>query len=92
MRDVYVSTEAEAFNAAVNILAVEYLVKTDNKEEYAKRINQVYSLDEFELSVLWVGLTLNMHAKNLGEMITQGDYEEQREYLFEFLDEKFKEW
>lgn len=75
-----------AFNAAVNILAVEFLVKTDNEEEYSKWINKVYSLDDTDLEVLNVCLSLNMHTKNLGEMITQGDYDTQKGILFNALD------
>jgi len=32
-------------------------------------------------------LSLNMHIDNLGAMITQEDYEHQKELLFKFLEE-----
>lgn len=75
-------------NAAVNILAVEYLVKTNDEKEYGRRIDQLYNLDDYDLSLLGIALELNMHIDNLGEMITQGDYEYQKEALFKVLDEK----
>ena len=80
--------DRRGFNAAVNILAVEYLVKTDNKKEYSRRIDQVYALDESDLVNLTIALSLNMHIGNLGDMITQGDYDYQVLELLEFLDEK----
>lgn len=86
-RDPYKNIMADAYTTAVNILAVEYLIKTDNKEEYSRRIEQVYALTEIELDILYYRLSLNMHTSNLGAMITQGDYDTQREELFYFLDE-----
>ena len=77
---------ADAYVTAINILAVEYLIKTDNREEYTRRINQIYELTENDLEVLHVRLSLNMHTSTLGAMITQGDYEDQREELLYFLD------
>lgn len=85
-RNPFKSIEADAYVTAINILAVEYLVKTHDEEEYVRRTVQVNALDEVELSSLWVGLSLNMHTSTLGAMITQGDYEYQREELFNFLD------
>lgn len=85
-RNPFVSTEADAYVAAINILAVEYLVKTNNEEEYARRCNQVSDLSETDLSILWCCLSLNKHTSTLGAMITQGDYENQREELLYFLD------
>lgn len=78
--------EADAYVTAINILAVEYLVKTQNPEEYSRRVHQVYELTDDELSVLWVWLSMNRHTSSLGAMITQGDYEYQRDDLLEFLD------
>lgn len=85
-RDPYKSNIADAYTTAINILAVEYLVKTDNREEYSRRINQVYALTELELDILHITLSLNMHTSSLGAMITQGDYDCQRERLLYFLD------
>lgn len=85
-RNPFVSIEADAYVTAINILAVEYLIKTDNYVEYVRRGDQVDALSEDELSCLWVCLSFNMHTSSLGAMITQGDYEHQREALFDFLD------
>jgi hypothetical protein len=79
--------EADAYVTAINILAVEYLVKTQNPEEYSRRTNQVSALTDDELSVLWVWLSMNRHTSTLGAMITRGDYEYQRDDLLEFLDD-----
>ena len=85
-RDPYKSHIADAYTTAINILAVEYLIKTDNREEYCRRVGQVYELTDPELDILHVYLSLNMHTSSLGAMITQGDYEHQREELLYFLD------
>lgn len=85
-RDPYRSHIANAYTTAINILAVEYLIKTDDRDEYSRRINQVYELTEAELDVLHIYLSLNRHTSSLGAMITQGDYEYQREELLHFLD------
>ena len=82
----YVSNEADAYVTAINILAVEYLIKTDNREEYSRRIAQVYELEKDDLTILHIRLSLNMHTSSLGAMITQDDYESQREALLYFLD------
>ena len=82
----YKSYIADAYTTAINILAVEYLIKTDNREEYSRRINQVYELTANELDILHVRLSLNQHTSSLGAMITQGDYESQRDDLLYFLD------
>jgi hypothetical protein len=87
-RDPYKNAETAAYVTAVNILAVEYLVKTHNPDEYSRRINQVYTLTEDDFVVLHVYLDLNMHISSLGAMITQGDYEYQREILLDYLDGK----
>jgi len=75
----------EAFNCAVNILAVEHLIKQNRPFTYGAWIEKLDVLDEADLERLQIGLELNMHMRNLGEMITQGDYAHQKEYLFEFL-------
>lgn len=85
-RNPFKCIEAEAYVTAINILAVEYLVKTNNPDEYSRRIQQVYKLTDDELSVLWVWLSMNRHTSTLGAMITQGDYDYQREDLLDFLD------
>jgi hypothetical protein len=76
----------KGFNAAVNILAVEYLIKTENKQEYGRRIDQLYALSFSDLECLTFELEFNMHIGNLGEMITQNDYDDQVVVLLKFLD------
>lgn len=85
-RNPFISIEADAYVTAINILAVEYLVKANDEEEYGRRCKQVEELAEYDLAVLWVYLTVNQHTSTLGAMITQGDYENQREDLLYFLD------
>ena len=82
----YKNNMADAYVTAINILAVEYLIKTDDREEYSRRCQQVYELTETELDILHIRLSLNMHTSSLGAMITQGDYDYQRERLLHFLD------
>lgn len=76
------------FNAAVNILAVECLVKENNDDRYSECIEILRSFDDMDMLYLDVSFSLNMHIQNLGEMITQGDYDEQKEILFNALEEK----
>ena len=85
-RDPYKSNVADAYTTAINILAVEYLVKTDDKDEYSKRCKQVSELTEDDLVILHIYLSLHMHTSSLGAMITQGDYDRQRKILLDFLD------
>lgn len=83
----YKSNEAEAYTTAINILAVEYLIKTNDREEYERRCEQLSDLSEDYLSVLHIWLSLNMHTSSLGAMITQGDYNYQRNSLLMFLND-----
>lgn len=85
-RSPFISPEATAYVTAINILAVEYLIKTNNEEEYDRRCDQVSKLTETELSILWCWLDINRHTSTLGAMITQGDYDDQRDDLLYFLD------
>lgn len=85
-RDPYKNNLADAYTTVINILAVEYLVKTDNREEYSRRIKQVYELSELDLEMLYICLSLNTHTSSLGAMIAQGDYDNQRDELLYFLD------
>ena len=82
----YKNEQTEAYITAINILAVEYLVKTYKYEEYIRRVLQVRELDYNDLITLDVLLSLNMHTSSLGAMITQGDYDTQLEVLLDFLD------
>lgn len=75
----------DARNAAVNILAVEYLIKRGDNKEYGRLVDIVTKLTDDDLGKLYLELALNMHIKNLGEMITHGDYEQQRDNLLVFL-------
>ena len=92
MREIYsYSVEAQkAYDTAINILAVEYLIKTSNHEEYGRLGEVLTMLSDYELERLYVDLSLNMHVNNLGEMITHDDYGFQKELLFLFLDEKLE--
>lgn len=85
-RDPYKNRETAAYVTAINILAVEYLIKTNNPEEYGRRVQQVYMLTEDELMTLFISFDLNRHISSLGAMITQGDYDGQCEDLLYFLD------
>lgn len=80
----------DVFNAAVNILAVEFLVKANDRDTYSKYIDILYTFDEIDLDLLYILLSLNMHIDNLGAMITQGDYDEQKEKLLYELERKEK--
>ncbi len=82
----YKSDIADAYVTAINILAVEYLVKQEDEELYGKRCKQVNELTDEELVCLNIHLSLNMHTSSLGAMITQGDYDYQKEELLYFLD------
>lgn len=84
-KDPYESAAAEAYVTAINILAVEYLIKVHNEAEYGWWCGKVNSLSESELESLQIYLSLNMHTSTLGAMITQEDYDHQKEILFDFL-------
>lgn len=73
------------FNASVNILAVEFLVKNNQPNTYSSYVELLYQFDDDDMSVLEIGLSLNMHIENLGAMITQCDYYEQKDLLFDYL-------
>lgn len=78
----------DAYNAAVNILAVEFLVKERAIEKYSRYIKILYTFDTLDLLCLDISLSFNKHISNLGAMITQGDYDSQRDILFAALKEK----
>ena len=86
-RDPYCNEYAEAYVTAINILAVEYLIKHYNWDEYCKWGYVVNSLTDEDLICLQVALSFNCHTSSLGAMITHGDYEHQRERLMAFLEE-----
>lgn len=87
-RNPYANNAAAAYVTAVNILAVEYLIKTDNEAEYGRLCEKVYKLDLGDLESLFILLDLNMHTSSLGAMITQGDYDTQKRILLEYLEGK----
>lgn len=78
----------DIWNAAINILAVEFLVKENNPEKYKECVDVLSSFDDIDMEDLRIDLSLNMHTRNLGEMISQGDYDEQKEILFYGLNMK----
>lgn len=84
-RDPYKNEATAAYVTAINILAVEYLVKTNDTEKYSYYVDQVCDLTETDLDMLFIDLDLNMHTSSLGAMITQGDYNCQLERLLDFL-------
>lgn len=84
-RNPYVCYEAEAYVTAINILAIEFLVKTNDEESYLRWCNVLSKADLDDLAVLDVYLSVNHHVSSLGAMITQRDYEYQKETLFDFL-------
>lgn len=86
-RDPYICSEAEGYVTAINILAIEYLIKANNREEYNRWIRVLSKAELSDLEILKIHLGLNRHTSSLGAMITQGDYENQREDLMEFLEE-----
>lgn len=87
-RNPYVNNITAAYVTAVNILAVEFLIKHNEPDLYSYYIRQIYELNEWELTSLFVLLDLNMHTSSLGAMITQGDYDNQRDTLLDFLRNK----
>lgn len=76
-------------SAALNILATEYLVKTNQPEEYERLSRMVNRLNDYGLCRLYSKLTSpNKVINNLGDMITHQDYDSQVKELFLFLNEE----
>ena len=73
------------YNAGANILAVEYLIKELNYKKFFDNIEILLSFDDADMRCLDVDLSLNRHADNLGLMIIEGDYDEQKEILLSAL-------
>ena len=86
-RNPYVNNVTAAYITAINILAVEFLIKYNEPNLYARYIERLYGLTEAELDSLFIVLDYNKHTSSLGAMITQGDYDEQKRILYEFLDD-----
>ena len=76
------------YNAAMNILAVEYLVKERNHNKFFDSVEILLSFDNTDMLCLNVDLSLNMHIANLGLMIIGGDYDKQKGILFSTLKKK----
>lgn len=83
-----IQANRDIWDAAINILAVEFLVKENNPEKYKEYTDILFSFDDIDMEDLRIDLSLNMHIQNLGEMISQGDYDEQKEILFYGLETK----
>lgn len=88
---VYLDGKHRAWAAALNILATEFYVKTNQPEKYSRYCTLLSTLEDFELDTLDVCMGLNRHITSLGHMFSHGDYEDAKEYLFAFLDEYCKE-
>ena len=90
-RDPYCGPFAAAYTTAINILAVEYLIRTEDDKTYGKYCDIVNKLSEDELDDLEFALSFNKHTSSLGAMITQGDYDEQKRILIDYLDSKLED-
>ena len=86
-RTVYTDYKHEAWVAALNILATEYYVKTNQPDKYSYYCDILNSLDDTQLECLHVWLSLNTHITSLGHMMSHNDYEHVKENLFDFLEE-----
>lgn len=76
------------YNAGANILAVEYLIKELNHKKFFDNIEILLSFDDTDMLSLDIDLSLNRHVDNLGLMIIEGDYDEQKEILLSALSTK----
>jgi hypothetical protein len=84
---VYTDFKHEAWVAALNILATEFYVKTNQPEKYTYYCEQLAKLDDNDLECLHIWLSLNRHITSLGHMMSHGDYEQAKDNLFDFLEE-----
>ena len=87
-REPYASEAAGGYVTAINILAVEYLIKTNDEPTYANLCKKVSELSQHELEHLQFIFSFNKHNSTLGAMITQGDYDYQKKLLLDFLEEE----
>lgn len=90
-RTVYTDYKHEAWVAALNILATEFYIKTNQPEKYTYYCEQLNKLDDTDLECLHIWLSLNRHITSLGHMMSHGDYEQAKDNLFEFLEERTNE-
>lgn len=86
-RTVYTDYKHEAWVAALNILAVEFLVKTNQPDKYTQYCEKLSALTDDELDILHIDLEINHHITSLGHMLSHGDYDWVKGALFEFLEE-----
>ena len=82
----YVNKATEAYVAAVNILAVEFLVKTNDREKYTRYVKTLEALDTDKLEGLYCLLANMMNTSTLGAMITKSYYDIQKGALLNFLE------
>lgn len=87
-RNPYINRATEAYVAAVNILAVEFLVKTNDRKKYTMYMKVLEELDTDKLESLYYLISNMMHTSTLGAMITQGDYDIQKGALLNYLNTK----
>lgn len=76
------------FDACMNILAAEYLFRTDNREEFNRRVTQLseIQLNDDLMDELAVRLFFNRDCSNIAIMYMQGYFDAQLHVLEEFLD------
>lgn len=89
-RFLYLSAEAEGYVAAINILAVQYLIKTPDVMEYSRLVDIVYGLTDEELNELDFYLSMDTNISTIGAVITNGDFDKLLKILLEYLKEKRK--
>lgn len=82
---IYTDNKSEAWAAALNVLATEFLVKTAQPEKYSYYVDILRSFDDDKLNALCFYISLNNHIATLGHMLSHGDYDSIRDRLFEFL-------
>lgn len=84
---VYTDYKHEAWVAALNVLAVEFLAKTNQPDKYTQYCERLSTLTDDELDILHIDLKINHHITSLGHMLSHGDYDWVKGALFEFLGE-----
>lgn len=86
-RTAYTDFKHEAWIAALNILAVEFLVKTNQPEKYQHYRDELDSLSDDNLTIMHAYFDMgNGHTTSLGHMLSHGDYDSLKETLFDLLD------
>ena len=89
-RFLYKGVIQEAYAAAVNILAAEYLLRHYHPDKYSEMIEKLHALTDDELVALYIKLSegdlLTHHISTLGAMITHGNYNSLWADLIDFLE------